>query len=155
MKYLRILAIFGLFLGTASVASAQRVVVGVGVGAPVLAGPPVCSYGYYNYYPYACAPYGFYGPSWFSGGIFIGAGPWFHGYRGGFYGRPGFGRPGFGGRPGWGGRPGFGGREVGRGPVGRGPEGNFHGGGAVRGGGGSFHGGAVHGGGGSHGGGRR
>src|SRR6202142_104497 len=81
---------------------------------------PVCQWGYYNYYPYSCAPYGFYGPSWFIGGLFIGAGPWFHGYRGGFYGRPGFGRPGLGGRPGWGGRPGFGGREVGRGSVGRG-----------------------------------
>ena len=26
-----------------------------------------------------CAPYGYYGPEWFNGGIFIGAGPWFHG----------------------------------------------------------------------------
>lgn len=40
---------------------------------------PVCPYGYYDYPPYACAPYGYYGPEWFSGGIFIGAGPWFHG----------------------------------------------------------------------------
>jgi len=24
-----------------------------------------------------CAPYGYYGPSYFSGGVFIGAGPWF------------------------------------------------------------------------------
>jgi len=31
-------------------------------------------------YPYACAPYGYYGPEWFSGGIFIGAGPWYHGW---------------------------------------------------------------------------
>ena len=33
----------------------------------------------------AC-PYGYYGPEWFNGGIFIGAGPWFHGphgFRGG------------------------------------------------------------------------
>src|SRR6185437_1256224 len=43
---------------------------------------PVCPWGYYNYYPYACAPYGFYGPSWFIGGLFIGAGPWYHGYWG-------------------------------------------------------------------------
>ncbi|PYX46988.1 MAG: hypothetical protein DMG79_15065, partial [Acidobacteria bacterium] len=35
-----------------------------------VAGPPVCSYGYYSYYPYACAPYGFYGPRWFVGGVF-------------------------------------------------------------------------------------
>jgi len=40
---------------------------------------PVCPYGYYDYPPYECAPYGYYGPEWFSGGVFIGAGPWFHG----------------------------------------------------------------------------
>jgi hypothetical protein len=28
--------------------------------------------------PYACAPYGYYGPEWFMGGVFVGAGPWFH-----------------------------------------------------------------------------
>ena len=38
---------------------------------------PGCPYGYYDYAPYACAPYGYYGPEWFSGGVFIGAGPWF------------------------------------------------------------------------------
>ena len=40
---------------------------------------PVCPYGYFDYAPYDCAPYGYYGPDWFVGGIFIGAGPWFHG----------------------------------------------------------------------------
>jgi hypothetical protein len=40
---------------------------------------PACPYGYFEYPPYACAPYGYYGPDWFTGGIFIGAGPWFHG----------------------------------------------------------------------------
>jgi hypothetical protein len=40
---------------------------------------PACPYGYYDFYPYACAPYGYYGPEWFVGGLFIGAGPWFHG----------------------------------------------------------------------------
>jgi uncharacterized membrane protein YgcG len=40
---------------------------------------PMCPYGYYDYAPYACAPYGYYGPEWFTGGAFIGAGPWFHG----------------------------------------------------------------------------
>jgi hypothetical protein len=39
----------------------------------------VCPYGYYDYSPYACAPYGYYGPEWFSNGVFIGVGPWFHG----------------------------------------------------------------------------
>jgi hypothetical protein len=46
---------------------------------------PVCPYGYYAVPPYDCAPYGYYGPEWFSGGIFIGAGPWYHG-PGHFYG---------------------------------------------------------------------
>jgi hypothetical protein len=40
---------------------------------------PVCPYGYYEAPPYQCAPYGYYGPEWFTGGVFIGAGPWFHG----------------------------------------------------------------------------
>jgi len=44
-----------------------------------LGAPPVCPYGYYDYAPYQCAPYGYYGPEWFPGGVFIGAGPWFHG----------------------------------------------------------------------------
>src|SRR5258708_36201292 len=48
--------------------------VGVEVGVA-----PVCPYGYYDVAPYHCAPYGYYGPEWFTGGIFIGAGPWFHG----------------------------------------------------------------------------
>ena len=46
---------------------------------------PDCPYGYYDYPPYACAPYGYYGPEWFLDGVFIGAGPWFHG-RGDFHG---------------------------------------------------------------------
>lgn len=87
MRYLRILAVLGIFLVSASFAHAQRVVVGVGIGGPAYVGPaPVCAYGYYPYAPYACAPYGYYGPEWFNGGFFIGAGPWFHG----FYGHPGF-----------------------------------------------------------------
>jgi hypothetical protein len=56
---------------TTSSAPAQ---VSVTIGAP-----PVCPYGYYDFAPYNCAPYGYYGPEWFSGGVFIGAGPWFHG----------------------------------------------------------------------------
>ena len=60
--------------------------VGVGVGPGYVAGPPVCEYGYYPDYPYGCAPYGYYGPTYFNSGVFIGAGPWFHR---GYYG-PGF-----------------------------------------------------------------
>src|SRR5580658_3468700 len=69
------------FLAAASVAGAfglavpaaqAQVSVNIGVA-------PVCPYGYYDVAPYACAPAGYYGPEWFSGGLFIGAGPWFHG----------------------------------------------------------------------------
>jgi hypothetical protein len=62
------------FMATAPKSEAQ---VGINIGAA-----PVCPYGYYDYAPYACAPYGYYGSEWFSGGIFIGAGPWFHGPAG-------------------------------------------------------------------------
>src|SRR5271170_1493212 len=120
MRVLRSLLLLGLLAIPAAFAYSQ-VAVGIGVG-PVVApigydgyayGPPVCSYGYYPYYPYACAPYGYYGPSWFLGGVFIGAGPWYHGY----YGHPwgwGYGRVGWGSGYGYrgggfyGGRPGFG-----------------------------------------------
>jgi hypothetical protein len=57
-----------------------QVSIGIGIGAE-----PVCAYGYYDYAPYRCAPYGYYGPEWFSGGRFIGAGRWYHGGPG-FYG---------------------------------------------------------------------
>jgi len=40
---------------------------------------PQCPYGYYDAAPYSCAPSGYYGPEWFTGDVFIGAGPWFHG----------------------------------------------------------------------------
>jgi hypothetical protein len=76
-KYLAISALSVAFLSVGPMSSAQ---VSISVGAP-----PICPYGYFDYAPYACAPYGYYGPDWFSGGIFIGAGPWFHGPHG-FYG---------------------------------------------------------------------
>jgi hypothetical protein len=40
---------------------------------------PECPYGYYDVAPYSCAPSGYYGPEWFNGEVFIGAGPWFQG----------------------------------------------------------------------------
>jgi hypothetical protein len=74
-QYLALAAVAGAcFIATAPKVEAQ-VVVAVGVGAA-----PECPYGYYDYNPYPCAPYGYYGPEWFTGGIFIGAGPWFHGH---------------------------------------------------------------------------
>ena len=61
-------------LGAAAAAPKAEAGISINIGAA-----PVCPYGYYDYAPYACAPYGYYGPEWFSGGVFIGAGPWFHG----------------------------------------------------------------------------
>jgi hypothetical protein len=50
-------------LALAPMANAQ-LVVNIGV-------QPVCSYGYYGYAPYACAPMGYYGPGYFYNGIFL------------------------------------------------------------------------------------
>ena len=74
LKYLGLLtALSCLFAFTPSRSQAQ-------VSFSLNVGPaPVCPYGYYAYAPYNCAPYGYYGPTWFSNGLFIGAGPWFHG----------------------------------------------------------------------------
>jgi hypothetical protein len=74
---LSILALTFAVVSSAPAASAQ---ISVSIGAP-----PVCPYGYFDYPPYDCAPYGYYGPDWFANGVFIGAGPWFHGPHG-FYG---------------------------------------------------------------------
>src|ERR1700721_310652 len=79
MRYMKYLALVAVLMLPLAYSQAQ-VAVGVGVGY----GPPACDYGYYGYYPYACAPYGYYGPDWFAGGLFIGAGPWFHGPHGFF-----------------------------------------------------------------------
>ena len=191
MRCLKILTLLGISLVAVPYAHAQN---GPGNGAPgysdpryagpgyvdpyYIGAPPVCPYGYYEYYPYACAPYGYYGPAWFSGGIFIGAGPWYgRSYYGGrgFYGRPG---GGFAGRGRGFAAPGRGfvaprgsvnGGAVGRGQVGGGFRsfqgggsarsgnsfqggGSFHGGGGSRGSGGSRGGGGSRGSGGSHGG---
>jgi hypothetical protein len=142
MRNLKLLTLLGTFLMLAPYARAQRVGFEVGLSPAYLGAPPVCAYGYYPYYPYACAPSGYYGPSWFSGGIFIGAGPWFHGYRGyvghpGFYGRGNYGR-----------LPAVGAHPASRGGYNRGYAGGHFNGGAVH---GSPHGGA----GGFHGGGSR
>ncbi len=138
MKNLILASVLGIGLMAAPAAQAAPVSfgIGVGIGPAVVAAPPVCAYGYYPYYPYACAPVGYYGPGWFSGGVFIGAGPWFHGFVGhpgpvvrpGFYGRPGFAGP------------------IARGPVnaGRAPMANNFRGGIARGAAparGGFHGG--------------
>ena len=148
MKYLRYLAILGVMtMLPLTYSQAQvRFGVGVGVGPGYVAGPPVCAYGYYPYYPYACAPYGYYGPSYFVGGVFIGAGPWYHwGHPAEFWNRGVYGRAGWG----WAGRPGY----VARGTYDRGYANGFARGEVLA--DNQFHGGAVRSGGGFHGGFRR
>jgi hypothetical protein len=152
-------SICGLMLGsllatllafTPATANAQ-VGIGVAVGAP-----PVCPYGYYDYAPYACAPYGYWAPEFFYNGIFIGVGPWWgwgygHGWGGyRFHGYYHYGGRAYG-RPEWGTRGGYhGGFRGGRAAVAGGHRG-YSGGHAAYGGG---HGGAHAGGrGGGHGGG--
>jgi hypothetical protein len=61
-------------IGLMGIAPKAKAQVNIDIGAA-----PDCPYGYYDVAPYACAPAGYYGPEWFSGGVFIGAGPWFHG----------------------------------------------------------------------------
>ncbi len=71
-KFLMLAAIAGSCIAaTAPKADAQ---VTINIGAA-----PECPYGYYDAAPYSCAPSGYYGAEWFAGGVFIGAGPWFHG----------------------------------------------------------------------------
>src|SRR5579863_4463492 len=82
MRYLKYAALLAVLMVPLTYSQAQ-VSVGVGVGPGYIGDAPVCDYGYYGYYPYACAPYGYYGPDWFAGGVFIGAGPWY-GWGGGW-----------------------------------------------------------------------
>ena len=73
-KRLGMLAIAAGFLMAAGNKAPAEISVNIGV-------EPVCPYGYYEVPPYNCAPDGYYGPEWFSGGVFIGAGPWYHGHE--------------------------------------------------------------------------
>jgi hypothetical protein len=73
-------AVAAAVLSTGAAVAPAQIGIGINIGPE-----PGCPYGYFDYPPYDCSPYGYYGPDWFSGGVFIGAGPWFHGPRG-FYG---------------------------------------------------------------------
>jgi hypothetical protein len=64
-------AVAGIALAAVPMAKAQ---ISVSIGVE-----PSCPYGYYDYAPYRCSPSGYYGPSYFNSGAFIGVGPWFHG----------------------------------------------------------------------------
>jgi hypothetical protein len=63
---LAVVAGIGFMASTSAKAEAQ---VGVEIGVA-----PECPYGYYDAAPYNCAPTGYYGPEWFNGDGFIGAG---------------------------------------------------------------------------------
>jgi len=73
-KYFALAAVVGFCLTVTAPKMEAQVSVGVNIG-----GAPACPYGYYDSAPFACAPYGYYGPEWFTGGVFIGAGSWFNG----------------------------------------------------------------------------
>jgi hypothetical protein len=76
MKRFKSLVLAAAVAGVCFAATAPKTEAQVSVD---IADEPGCPYGYYDYAPYACAPYGYYGPEWFVGGVFLGAGPWFHG----------------------------------------------------------------------------
>jgi hypothetical protein len=71
-KYLAIFVVAAICLTVSVPKTKAQVSINIGVA-------PACPYGYYDAAPYACAPYGYYGSEWFTGGVFVGAGPWFHG----------------------------------------------------------------------------
>ncbi len=71
-KVVALAAVAGLCFAANAPKSQAQIRVEIGVA-------PECPYGYYDAAPYRCAPYGYYGSEWFSGGAFVGAGPWFHG----------------------------------------------------------------------------
>jgi hypothetical protein len=72
LKIMLCTAVAGCLMAMPSAKASAQISVDIGVA-------PDCPYGYYDSSPYGCAPYGYYGPEWFTGGVFVGAGPWFHG----------------------------------------------------------------------------
>ncbi len=72
IKFLALAAVAAVCVTSGAPKAAAQISISIGTA-------PVCPYGYYDYSPYGCAPYGYYGPEWFRGRTFIGAGPWFHG----------------------------------------------------------------------------
>lgn len=84
MKRLRcvtLAAAAAFFLALTAPSARAQVTFGVQIGSP-----PPCPYGYFDYPPYDCAPFGYYGPQWFANGVFIGAGPWYRGDDDDFHG---------------------------------------------------------------------
>jgi hypothetical protein len=75
LKFLALAAVAAICFAVSTPKIQAQVSVDIGVA-------PECPYGYYDVAPYECAPYGYYGAEWFSSGVFVGAGPWFHGAEG-------------------------------------------------------------------------
>jgi len=69
-------AVAAFCFAVAAPAAHAQIRIGIGIGAE-----PACPYGYFDYAPYSCAPYGYYGPEWFDSGVFLVAGPWHHGHE--------------------------------------------------------------------------
>lgn len=82
MRYLKYLVVVLAVIAFPAVHSQAQVSIGIHIGPDYgyYHPEPVCVYGYYPYYPFTCAPYGYWGPQWFAEGVFIGAGPWDHFY---------------------------------------------------------------------------
>jgi hypothetical protein len=89
----KVLAVVLVLFATLSMVPSANAGVGIYITPPVIAvTPPVCEFGYYDYEPYSCAPYGYYPPDFFYGGVFIGVGPWWGwGYNHGWGGHPFYG----------------------------------------------------------------
>ena len=104
VRYLKYLALLVAVLALPTVHSQAQVSIGVRIGPTygIYNAPPVCEYGFYPDYPFACAPYGYWGPNYFVNGVFIGVGPWnnFYFTHPTFY-RPFYVNRGFGFRPGF------------------------------------------------------
>jgi hypothetical protein len=71
MRALKTLISTAALLAGLALMPAARAQISINIGVQ-----PVCSYGYYGYAPYACAPMGYYGSGYFYNGIFLGMGPW-------------------------------------------------------------------------------
>lgn len=71
MRGLKILASTAALLVIVALAPPVHGQISINIGVQ-----PTCSYGYYDYEPYACAPRGYYGSGYFYNGIFVGMGPW-------------------------------------------------------------------------------
>ena len=81
LRFFTLTAAAAFLLAVAAPSARAQVSVGVQIGSP-----PDCPYGYFDYAPYDCAPIGYYGPQWFPNGVFVGAGPWYHGDEDDFHG---------------------------------------------------------------------